>query len=274
MWTLSGFADEIDPDLDVQVATIAQLGLNYLEFRSAWDINVLDLSDAQVSQVGETLTAAGLRVSAIGSPIGKIGIEEDFAPHVDRMRRAVDVAQALQTHYIRVFSFFTGSNQPAQVRDEVLRRMDRLAAIAAEADLVLLHENEKEIYGDIPTRCADLVTTVDNPHLRLAWDAANFVQVGVRPFTDGYELLRPHLEYVQIKDALLADGSVVTAGAGDGQTRETMRALAADGFDGFFSLEPHLSAAGPYGGFSGPGLFREAHHAFTSLLDDEQISYS
>src|SRR5699024_6682608 len=118
MWTLSGFADEIDPDLDVQVATIAQLGLNYLEFRSAWDINVLDLSDAQVSQVGETLTAAGLRVSAIGTPIGKIGIEVDFAPHVDRMRRAVDVAQALQTNYSRVFAFFTGSNQPAQVRDE------------------------------------------------------------------------------------------------------------------------------------------------------------
>ncbi|WP_022918065.1 sugar phosphate isomerase/epimerase family protein [Ruania albidiflava] len=274
MWTLSGFADEIDPDLDLQVATITQLGLNYLEFRSAWDTNVLDLTDAQVEEVRSTLSAAGLQVSAIGSPIGKIGIEEDFGPHTDRMRRAVDVAQALDTGYIRIFSFFTGNQDPTSVRDEVLRRMDALATIAAEADLVLVHENEKGIYGDVPARCADLVTSVDNPHLRLAWDAANFVQVGVRPFSEGYELLREHLEYVQIKDALLADGTVVPAGAGDGQVRETMRALAADGFDGFFSLEPHLSAVGTFGGFSGPNLFSEAHRAFTAILDEEKIAYS
>ena len=274
MWTLSGFADEIDPDLDLQVATITQLGLNYLEFRSAWDTGVLDLTDAQVEEVTSTLTAAGLQVSALGSPIGKIGIDEDFGPHTDRMRRAVDVAQALETGFIRIFSFFTGSHEPASVRDEVLRRMDTLAAIAAEADLVLLHENEKAIYGDIPSRCADLVTSVDNPHLRLAWDAANFVQVGVRPFTEGYELLRPHLAYIQIKDALLSDGSVLPAGAGDGELVETIRALAADGFDGFFSLEPHLSAVGTFGGFSGPNLFGEAHRAFTAILDEEKISYS
>ena len=74
----------------------------------------------------------------------------------------------------------------------------------------------------------------------MAWDPANFVQVGVRPFTEGYALLRPHLEYVQIKDARRADGSVVVAGAGDGEVVETIRALREDGFDGFFSLEPHL----------------------------------
>src|SRR5699024_12850652 len=110
----------------------------YREVRGAWAAGVLALSGAQVSRVGGTLSAAALRVSAIGSPIGKIGIEEDFAGHVDRMRRAADVAQALQPRYIRVFSFFTGGNQPAQDRDEVLRRVGRLAAIAADADPVLL----------------------------------------------------------------------------------------------------------------------------------------
>ena len=78
---------------------------------------------------------------------------------------------------------------------------------------LLLHENEKEIYGDVPARCLDVVRSVGSPHLRLAWDPANFVQVGVRPFTEGYAMLRPHVSYIQIKDALLEDGSVVVASA-------------------------------------------------------------
>ena len=105
---------------------------------------------------------------------------------------------------------------------------------------MLLHENEKDIYGDVPERVLDIVESVGSPALRLAWDPANYVQVGVTPFTDGYAKLRPHTVYVQIKDALLATGEVVPAGEGDGQVRETIRALAADGFDGFFSMEPHL----------------------------------
>ncbi len=95
--------------------------------------------------------------------------------------------------------------------------MRALARVAEDADVVLLHENEKDIYGDVPSRCLDVVRSVDSPHLRLAWDPANFVQVGVRPYTEGYQILRPHVEYVQIKDALAADGTVVTAGKGDGE---------------------------------------------------------
>lgn len=275
MWTLSGFSDEISPDLEEQCALVSQLGLSYLEFRSAWGTNVLDLDDAELTRAKEILDSHGIKVSSIGSPIGKIYIDEDFEAHAERARHAVEVAHRFGARYIRIFSFFMRPDEnPDDHRDEVLRRMRALADIAEQGDVVLLHENEKDIYGDIPARCADLVTTVDNPHLRLAWDAANFVQVGVRPFTEGYDLLREHLEYVQIKDALLADGTVVPAGAGDGEVRETMRALAADGFDGFFSLEPHLSAVGTFGGFSGPNLFSEAHRAFTTILDEEKIAYS
>ena len=152
--------------------------------------------------------------------------------------------------------------------------MRALARVAEEADLILLHENEKEIYGDVPARCLDIVRSVGSPHLRLAWDPANFVQVGVRPYTEGYAILRPHLEYVQIKDALAADGTVVPAGEGDGEVAQTIRALRHDGFDGFFSLEPHLAAGHATGGFSGPDLFRRAWQAFTDLLDAEGIEYA
>jgi sugar phosphate isomerase/epimerase len=275
MWTLSGFSDEISPDFEAQCALVSKLGLRYLELRSAWDVNVLDLDESQLQQAKELLGAYGLGVSSIGSPIGKIGIRDDFEPHLERARHAADVAHHLGARYIRVFSFFIPDGvDPDSVREDVLTRMTALARVAEEADVVLLHENEKHIYGDIPRRCLDVVTSVSSPHLRLAWDAANFVQVGVRPFTQAYDLLRPHLEYMQIKDALLATGEVVTSGGGDGEMLETLRALHQDGFDGFFSLEPHLSETHALGGFSGPDLFTEAWQAFTDLLRAEGIPFA
>jgi sugar phosphate isomerase/epimerase len=275
MWTLSGFIDEISPDFTAQCRVAADLGLEYVEVRSAWDVNILDLLPEQLTVMKETLRVHGLQVSSIGSPIGKIFIDEPFPPHLDRMRHAAQVAHFFDAPYVRIFSFFLRPGaDPADHRDEVIDRMRALARVAEEADLVLLHENEKEIYGDVPSRCLDIVRSVGSPHLRLAWDPANFVQVGVRPYADGYAVLRPHLEYVQIKDALAADGTVVTAGNGDGEVARTLRALRHDGFDGFFSLEPHLSTGTATGGFSGPDLFRRAWQDFTDMLKAEGIEYA
>lgn len=274
MWTLSGFADEIAPDLDTQLDVVAELGMSYVEFRSAWGTNVLDLAESERARATRALEQRGIRVSSIGSPIGKIGIDEDFGPHLERMRHAAAVAAQWQAPFVRVFSFWMPTGEdPARHRDEVMRRMDALAQVGADAGVMLVHENEKHIYGDVPQRCHDIVTTVDNPHLTLAWDAANYVQCGVRPFTEGYTLLRPHTTYIQIKDAKLDDGTVVPSGEGDGESRETVAALRDDGFDGFFSLEPHLAAVGPMGGFSGPELFRTAHTAFTGLLREAGVEY-
>ena len=275
MWTLSGFVDEISDDFSEQCKVAADLGLRYVEVRSAWGTNILDLDDAQFATVRETLAEHGLKVSSIGSPIGKISIDDDFPPHLDRMRHAVEVAGTLEGPYIRIFSFFIpDGTDPDSRRDDVLSRMSALAEAAVDSDVILVHENEKEIYGDIPRRCLDIVTSVSSPKLQLAWDPANFVQVGVRPFTEGYAMLRPYVGYIQIKDALLADASVVVAGEGDGELRETVRALRADGFDGFFSLEPHLGEYTAFGALSGPELFTKAWKAFTDILNSEGIQYA
>ena len=274
MWTLSGFADEIDDDFEKQCAVLNRLGITHMELRGAWGVNVLDLTDEQVDRAREILGRHDIAVSSIGSPIGKIAIIDDFDEHLARHDVALARAATFAAPYIRVFSFFMPEgDDPDSHRDEVLRRMSALADRATGRDVVLLHENEKDIYGDIPRRCVDIVESVGSPVLRLAWDAANFVQCGVRPYTDGYAGVRPHLEYVQVKDALLETGEVVPAGAGDGETVETVRALREDGFDGFFSLEPHLQSAGALGGFSGEGLFAKAHEAFTGILRAEGITY-
>jgi sugar phosphate isomerase/epimerase len=275
MWTLSAFADEIDDDLEVQCQTLQRLAIGRIELRSAWGVNVSDFDAAMLADTRAVLDRYDIKVSSIGSPIGKIGVAESFEPHVEKFENVLEVAAALEAPYVRVFSFFIPDGDDAdRHRTEVLTRMRALATLAESHEQVLVHENEKRIYGDIPRRCLDLVESVASPWLRLTWDSANFVQCGVRPFTDAYALLRPHVEYVQVKDAHLATGEVVPAGDGDGELVETLRALRDDGFDGYFSLEPHLRSAHYRGGFSGADLFERAHSAFTGLLHQERIDFA
>lgn len=266
VWTLSGFGDEIDPDPRLQVAVLQALGATHIEVRSAWGTNVVDLDDDRVETLRALLQRHGMAVSAVASPIGKVDVAVDADLEVARLRRVIRVAHALGTPYIRVFSFYPGARAAEEARDDVLVRMRLLADEAEREGVTLLHENEKGIYGDVPQRVLDLVESVGSSALRLAWDNANFVQVGVRPFSDGYALLRPHLEYLQVKDAVASTGTVVPAGEGDGQLRETLTALRDDGYDGYASLEPHLDEAFELGGFSGPASFGRAARAFAGLL--------
>ena len=271
---LSGFADEISPDPAEQLATLAAESITHLELRSVWGTNVADLTDGQLTEFRRILDDAGVRVSAIGSPIGKIGIEAPLAPELDRMRRIAEVAARMGTSLVRVFSFFIPAGPPTEsFRTEVIDRMAALTEIAAGHGLVLAHENEKEIYGDRPERCAELIEAVNSPALRATFDAANFVQCGVAPHTEAYGLLRPYLVYLQVKDALAATGEVVPAGQGDGQVADTLAALRDSGFAGYMSLEPHLALAERFGGFSGPEAFRHAAQALKGLLAGLSISW-
>ncbi len=268
-WLLSGFGDEIDNDPVVQASVLQSLGARHIEVRSAWGTNIVDLDVTQLDALAGIFSERELGVSAIASPIGKVDVALPVEHEVERLGRAIAAAHRLGTGYIRMFSFFRGEAVTVEsTRDDVLVRLRALADLAEQEDVVLVHENEKDIYGDVPERCLDLVESVGSDHLRLAWDSANFVQVGVRPFTDGYEVLRPYVEYLQVKDAVAATGAVVPAGEGDGELVETLRALRDDGYSGFVSLEPHLIDFSASGGFSGPALFGRAARAFAKLTDE------
>jgi sugar phosphate isomerase/epimerase len=273
-FVLSGFADEISQDLGEQLAVLAAEDITHLELRSVWSSNVADLDDAQVGRVRRELSDAGVRVSAIGSPVGKIAVDAPLGPELERLRRVCGVAEGLGATIVRVFSFFIPKGEPPERHTEqVTDRMRALAAIAEERGLVLAHENEKEIYGDRPERCAGLIEAVGSPALRATFDAANFVQCGVRPHDEAYGLIRPYLVYLQIKDAMAATGEVVAPGQGDGQVRDTLAALRDDGFTGYVSLEPHLATAGRFGGYSGPDGFRRAARVLKELLGELSIPW-
>ncbi|WP_028264997.1 sugar phosphate isomerase/epimerase family protein [Arthrobacter sp. MA-N2] len=265
-WSLSGFGDEVDPDPSVQAAVLLALGASHIEVRSAWGTNVSELAPEDVGRLKAILDEKGLKVSAVASPIGKVDAGLPVEHELARLRQIISVAKALETKYVRIFSFYPAEGQRQEdIRDAVMEHMTALANEASASGVVLLHENEKGIYGDTPERVLDIMHTVDSPALRIAWDNANFVQVGVKPYTEGYAMLRPYLEYFQVKDAIAGTGEVVPSGEGDGELDATIAALKADGFAGFASLEPHLASAHELGGFSGPVAFGTAARAFAAL---------
>jgi sugar phosphate isomerase/epimerase len=267
-WTLSGFGDEIDESPEVQAAVLSSLGARHIAVRGAWGTNVVDLTTGQLTELKDVLDRRGLGVSAIASPVGKVAVALPVSHEVERLGRAIEAAHVLGAPYIRVFSFYPAEGQdPDAIRDDVIERMRALADLASAEGVVLLHENEKEIFGDIPRRVLDIVESVDSPALRLAWDNANFVQCGVKPFTEAWPLLGDYVDYLQVKDAVAATGQVVPAGEGDGELLETVTAFRDRGYSGFASLEPHLADTNALGGFSGPAEFGRAARAFARLTD-------
>lgn len=241
-FTITGFADEIAPALDDQLAALGEFGVQYVELRSADGVNVSDFTPEKLREVKEKLSAAGVRVSSIGSPIGKIAITDDFAPHLEKLKRTLEIQKELEAPFLRMFSFYLPQGEdPAAYRNEVLDRTGAMIDEAKRWDAVLLHENEKGIYGDAASRCRDLMDQFYGPHYQAVFDFANFVEVGQDTLA-AYDLLKPFITYVHIKDCVAATRQIVPAGQGDGHVADILGDLQAAGWKGFLSLEPHLFA--------------------------------
>ena len=234
-FTLSGFSDEIDEMIPVQFAHLKKLGIRYFEPRGINGKNISALSDEEVLALKKEMNDYGISVSSIGSPIGKILITDAFEPHMEQLRRTIRTAKMLGTNYIRMFSFYIPDGKYEEYRDEVMRRMKAMTALAEEEDVVLLHENEKEIYGDIAARCLDILQEVNSPYLRAVFDPANFIQCGQPTYPEAFERLKDYVVYMHIKDALW-DGTVVPAGYGEGHVADILQALSDRGYEGFLSL--------------------------------------
>lgn len=238
---ISGFADEIDKDIDKQIALLKKLGISYVEFRSGDGKGVADYTEEEAKALKERLDANGIAVSAVGSPIGKISITDPFEPHLETLRHVIKLAKIWGTNYIRMFSFFIPEGESADTyRDEVMRRMEAMVACAKEEGVILLHENEKDIYGDVAVRCLDLMKAFYGDHFKCTFDFANFVQCR-QDTMEAYEMLKSYIEYVHIKDAKWDTGEVVPAGLGDGNVKKILTLLDESGYKGYLSLEPHLA---------------------------------
>ena len=261
---LSAFADEIADDLKTQMDVLEKHGVKYIEMRGVNGKNLVDHSLEEVAELKKELDKRGFKLSSVGSPIGKIHITDDFEPHLEKFKHTIEIAKLLETKYVRMFSFFIPEGEnPDSYRAEVMRRWSEFVKAAEGSGLILLHENEKEIYGDTAERCLDILETLNRSNVKAVFDPANFVQCDVKTYPEAFNLLKEHVVYMHIKDALYNDHSVVPAGKGDGKLKEILSALHNQNFEGFLSLEPHLNDSLPGGG---PELFAIACDALKNIL--------
>lgn len=237
---ISGFYDEVNGALSAQIATIKELGEHYLCPRNIDGKNIADFTLEEFEKnVYPTLKENGVKFSSIGSPIGKVGIDDDEGFEVQKKKFAelVKIALLMDCKYIRVFSFYYGDKDPEERFDKVVKRTRELLDIIGESGVVLLHENEKKIYGDVPERVFKLYRAVDDKRFALAFDASNYIQCGVDPKA-AFDMLKDLTVYYHIKDCS-EFGVEVPVGTGKGDYDYIIGELIRRDYRGFLTLEPH-----------------------------------
>jgi sugar phosphate isomerase/epimerase len=276
MYKLSGFGDEISPDIDQQIKVLKEEKIEYLDLRGAFGKNILELSREEIETIRKKLEDNGIKVSCIASPIGKVSIEFDFKEHLSQFQKIMDLAHFFSTPYVRIFSYYPPPNtEPEKCRNEVIERIRKKTEIAKSENITLLLENEVGVYGDTPERCRDIIETINSPNLQILFDTANFVCSGIKPYTHAYPILKNYIRYLHIKDAILIPEGyiIVVAGKGEGEVYEVLSSLIKEcNYDGFIAVEPHLLVTGRYSGFSGEELFRQAVAALKLILNSIQNS--
>ena len=272
---LSGFADEISQELSEQLDVLEELEMKYFDLRSVWNKNVLDLSDDECKKIKDMIDSRGIKISAIGSPIGKSEIDKPEQFELDRLKKAADLAEFFGCKYIRVFSFYPPEGKDiADYGKEVIDRMQGWVDWVKQENrpVVLTHENESHIYGDIASRCVEIMENLYCEQMINCFDPANFVNVGMTDiFNTCWLPLKKYTGYIHLKDCLADKKTIVPCGEGIGDVPRILPDAYASGYDGFFALEPHLMVAGKSSGFTGPELFKKAVNAVKEICKQNNI---
>ena len=241
---LSAFADEAGDTLSAQIAALQRNGIGYIEPRAIDKKGVIFKTDEQLKEIRRELDDGGIRVSSIGSPIGKYSIDEPLAPHLDDLKRAFNSAHMLGTKLIRMFSFFVPQDRLAEYRNEVMDRLSVMLEMAKAEGITLCHENESKIYGQMPNEVADLLKTL--PDLAGIFDPANYRMNGADA-AEGIDVTLPSFKYMHVKDAIFAEQAIVPAGEGEGKIAEAINKIDRHTDNAvFLSVEPHLRIFSAY----------------------------
>ncbi len=238
--TISGFYDEISGSLEKQIAVLHELGEHYMCPRNVDGKNIADYTFEEFEKnVYPTLKKEGIKFSSIGSPIGKVGIddEEGFAKQKKQLVELVKIAKLMECRYIRIFSFFYGDRKPEESSEKVIARLKELLAIVKGSGVKLMHENEKKIYGDVPSRVLEIFNAINDEDFVLCFDASNYIQCDVNP-KEAFDTLKDLVVYYHIKDCSTYKVEV-PVGTGEGHYEYIIGELVKRGYEGFATLEPH-----------------------------------
>ncbi len=315
---LSGFADEAAHHKTAveQFAPFAALGFQYYSIRSI-DAgngvkNVMALTKAEIQHIRHLEDEYGLNVASIGSPIGKIKLQDKddgtknayvpFKKYLAKdVERVCEIAHAFETKLIRGFSFYhpKGTDPKAHI-PEVVDRLGQIADTCLRSDLTFGLEVEANLVGQTGQLLAEIHRQVNNSAMMLIFDAANIIVQGYTPAEtfEQYLAMKPGLGWLHIKDYCHAGESkrmkhvdegaltnFVPANLGDSAHETILRdfrgmipkleaKLKRRGIPGvFLDLEPHVKAGGQFGGASGPDGMGVALRGLCKVLDYVSLDY-
>ncbi len=245
-FVISAFADEAAASISEQIAALKENELNLIEPRSIEGNNILTYSEEEILEFAAMLKENGIRVGSLGSPIGKYNIEDDFEPQLELFKKALRVCEIFETKKMRMFSFFIPEGKQKEYRDEVISRLTVMTSLAAEKGIILCHENEAKIYGEMPCDVADIISSV--PDLYAVFDPANY-RLADADVIEGINVSLKNFGYVHIKDAIFNSQTIVPAGEGEGKIGEILDIIN-DKIDGevMLTVEPHLHVFDAYKG--------------------------
>ena len=260
---IAAITDEFSPDLDTALDVMDEIGMKAAELRVVYSKNILDLSDAELDRVGETLSRRGFTAISIASPLlkcvlpGSPPVDSRFQHDIfaskhtfeDQPRlteRAFSTAQKLGAKIVRVFSYWR-TVDPDQCFEGVVTALGDLAEKAAKEGLIIGLENEHACNIGTAAETARVLERVKHPNLQVVWDPANAYVGGEDPFPYGYKLLPPaRIIHVHTKDCTVKDHTPEWGplGTRDIDWKGQIDALIADGYRGYLSLETHWPGPG------------------------------
>lgn len=282
MFKLGVITDGISRNFEYALDTMVETGLEYVELQYLWEKQVGDLTDADVARVKGLIEARNLKVSCISHhnlsalPVDTAVLAPAYREHITTLQRCIDVAQALGTNLVRIFSFrkemvLFGAEPIVSegTWSTLLDRLEEPLRIADDADITLVIETA--ISGNVTSAllARKLIDELDVPHLKVLWDPCSSLYCTEVPYPDGYEVIREHIAHVHLKDGVVNlpaatfDFCAMRQGQMAPYYNDIVSALKRDGYDGTISLE---SVYTPEGGTREDG-FRESLPVFMELME-------
>ena len=318
---LSAFADEAANRKTAveQMSALSAIGLSFYSPRFV-DVegngevkHVVDLSPAEWSALRDIHDEYGMRVTSIGSRIGKVklldvddGSHDKFVPMEEYLGTEVAAtirsAVAMKTKLVRGFSFYhPRGSDPAEHLDQAAAQIRQIVEACAAEGLIYGLEIEPNLVGETGELLARLAETVDHPNMVLIYDGGNVAAQNKRRDECFAEFQRtlPFLGWIHVKDYRI-DPNLVWHGAVDEERlknfvpsdegdaghdrifsdlKEHLPKLTEKmqglGVPGFFiEAEPHLKGGGQFGGFSGPDGMGVAIRAICRQLTEAGIAFN
>jgi sugar phosphate isomerase/epimerase len=222
------------------IAKAAEFGYDGIEWRGGPQGHVQPtMPVAEKALLQKMLADEGLIAIAVTTYTSFISnLAEERQANIDELQRYADLAVELNAPYVRAFlgELPEGIHLDSSIYENISNCLNTVSDYAASVGVKIAVEPHDDF-----VRSSTIVTILDrvqHPALRVIWDIGNSFAVGENP-SEGFELLKDRLAYVQVKDGKRFDSEWQLCALGQGHVplARAFELLLAHGYTGALSVE-------------------------------------